>query len=83
MLHNEKLNDLYCSLSIVQMIKSRRRWAGHVADMGVRTVVYSILVGKSEGNNHLGDPCVDGRIILRWISRKWDVGYGLDRTGSG
>jgi hypothetical protein len=24
--------------------------------------------------NHLVDPVVDGRIILRWILRKWDVG---------
>jgi len=24
--------------------------------------------------NHLGDPGVDGMIILRWIFRKWDVG---------
>jgi hypothetical protein len=24
--------------------------------------------------NHLGDPGVDRRIILRWIFRKWDVG---------
>ena len=23
---------------------------------------------------HLGDPGLDGRIILRWIFRKWDVG---------
>jgi len=23
---------------------------------------------------HLGDPGVDGRIILRWFCRKWDVG---------
>ena len=23
--------------------------------------------------DHLGDPGVDGRIILRWIFRKWDV----------
>jgi len=22
---------------------------------------------------HLGDPVVDGRIILKWIIRKWDV----------
>jgi hypothetical protein len=24
--------------------------------------------------DHLGDPGLDGRIIIRWISRKWDVG---------
>jgi len=24
--------------------------------------------------DHLQDPGVDGRIILRWIFRKWDVG---------
>jgi hypothetical protein len=28
--------------------------------------------------NHLENPGVDGRIILRWIFRKLDVGYGLD-----
>ena len=34
-LHNEELYDLYCSPSIVRVIKWRRmRWAGHVARMG-------------------------------------------------
>jgi hypothetical protein len=36
-LHNDELNDLYCSLNSVRVIKSRRmRWAGHVAPMGQR-----------------------------------------------
>ena len=36
-LHNEELNDLYCSPNVVRVIKSRRmRWAGHVARMGER-----------------------------------------------
>ena len=38
--------------------------------------VYRVLVGKPEGKSPLGRPrrTVDGRIILRWIFRKWDVG---------
>ena len=77
-LHNEELNDLYCSPNIVQVIKSRRmRWAGHVARMGERRCVYRVLLGKPEGKRLLGRPGVDGRIILRWVFRMWDVG-GLD-----
>jgi hypothetical protein len=70
-----ELNDLYSSLNIVRVIKSRRmKRTGHMARMGVRRGVYRVLVGKPEGKNHLGDPDVDERIILRWIFRQWDVG---------
>jgi len=33
--------------------------------------------------DHEGDPGLDGRIMLRWIFRKWDGGYGLDQAGLG
>jgi hypothetical protein len=39
--------------------------------------------GNLRGRDHLEDPGVDGRIILRWILRKRDVGHGLDQAGSG
>jgi hypothetical protein len=54
-IHNEELNDLYCSLNIVRVIKSRRmRWAGHVARMGERRGAYRIFVGRAEGRRSLG-----------------------------
>jgi len=50
-LHNEQLNDLYPSLNIFRVIKSRRmRWTGQVACMRERRVVYRVLLGKPEGN---------------------------------
>jgi hypothetical protein len=38
-LHDEELQNLYCSPSIIRMIKSKRmRWSGHVARMGRRGI---------------------------------------------
>jgi len=55
--------------------------------MGERRDVYSVLVRKPEGKRQLGRPGVDGRIILRWIFRKWDVrawtGSSWLRIGTG
>jgi hypothetical protein len=53
------------------------KWAGHVAPMRKRRGLYRVLVGKPEGKNHLVDPGLDGRLILRWIFRNWDVGIWI------
>jgi hypothetical protein len=37
-----------------------------------------VLVWKPKGEeNHSEDPGLDGRIILSWIFRKWDVGVWI------
>ena len=70
------------------MIKSRRtRLAGYVARMGESRGVHRVLVGKPAGKRHLEDQGLNGKIIVRWIFRKWDVGVwtesSLLRIGTG
>jgi hypothetical protein len=56
-LHNEELNDLYSSPTILRMIKSRRmRWVGHVALVGDVKGMYRVLVGNSEGKRQVERP---------------------------
>ena len=50
------------------------RWVGHVVRVGERRGVYKVLMGKTEGKSHLEDLGIDGRIILRLIFQKWNVG---------
>ena len=61
-LHNEELNDLYCSSNIVRVRRGGRigSWWGNWRE-----------------RDHWGDLGVDGWIILRCIFRRWDVG-GMD-----
>jgi hypothetical protein len=75
--HNEELNDLYSSLNIIRVIKSRRmRGAGHVARMRAGEVHTGFWWGNLREGDDLGDSSVDGRIILERIFKKW--GWGMD-----
>jgi hypothetical protein len=67
-LHYDELHDLYSSLNIVRVIKSRRmRWAGHVAHMGEERGAYRVLVGRPEGKRSLGRP-----------RRRWEDNIKMD-----
>ena len=66
--YNEELNDLYCSPSIVWVM------GGACSTYGAKRGSYRILGCKPKERNHLHDPVVEGKTILRRIIRKWDVG---------
>ena len=68
-----ELNDLYSSPNSVGVIKSRMRWAGHVARTGEERGVYRVLVGKPEGRRPLGRP------RCRWV----DIRMDLQEVGCG
>jgi hypothetical protein len=56
----------------------KNEMGGAIPRMGESRGAYRILMSKPEGKGPLGRPGKDGRIILRWIFRKWDEGHGLD-----
>jgi hypothetical protein len=67
-LHNEEFNDLY------SVSNRRMGWAGHLASSGKVVVYTEIWWGNLSEKDHMEDQGVDGRIILRWIFSKYDVG---------
>jgi hypothetical protein len=42
--------------------------------MGRGEAYTALWWGNLKERDHFGDPGVDGRIIIGWIFRKWDVG---------
>jgi hypothetical protein len=59
-------------INSVVMEKGKMSSLVHVALMGERRGAYKALVGKPEGKNHLEDPGVDERIILKWIFERFE-----------
>jgi hypothetical protein len=50
------------------------RWVGYGARKGRGEACTGFWWGNLKERDRWGDPGIDGRIILRWIFRKWDVG---------
>jgi hypothetical protein len=73
-LHNEELYTLYCSPSIIRIIKSMRmRLAGHMVRMREKKNVYRLLVRKLEGKRPLGRPRCRwmDNIKMDFVERRW------------
>jgi hypothetical protein len=71
-LHNDELHSLYSSLNIVLVIKSRLRWAGHVARTERGEVFTGFLLGGPKVKIPLGRP-----------RRMWEDNIKLDLRGIG
>ena len=56
------------------MKSGRIRWAGHIAGMGERRGLYTVMAGRPEGKRPLGSP-----------SRSWEdkIKMDLQKVGSG
>jgi hypothetical protein len=67
--HNEELCDLYTSPSIIRIIKSKRMmWAGHVAQIREKRIMYRLFIGNPDGKRPLG------RSKRKWVDNvKMDV----------
>jgi hypothetical protein len=70
-IHHEELTNIYFSPNIRMNKPRRMRWAVHVVRMGRGEVLQGFVCGNLREREHLGDPGLDGKIILRWIFRKW------------
>jgi hypothetical protein len=63
MVDEEEVNNVHCS-SI--LMPSQR--------INIGGSLYRVWWGNLRERDEWGGPGVDGRIILKWIFRKWDVG---------
>jgi hypothetical protein len=66
-LHNEELDNLYSSPSIIKIKSRRMRWAGHVARRGRREMLIGYWWESQKEGDHWEDHDVSGWTISKWI----------------
>jgi hypothetical protein len=64
-LHNNEIHDLYSSLSIIRIIKSKRmRWEGHVARLGRRRTLIDYWWESEKEIDHWEDQNFGGWLCM-------------------
>jgi hypothetical protein len=70
-LHNKEVYDTYFSQNILVNKSRRIRWVGYVASME-NSGGTGFWLGELKESHNLEDLGIDGRIVLKWIFKKWD-----------
>jgi hypothetical protein len=76
---NEELHYLCSSPNAMRMVKTRRRWARYVADIGEMPTRF--WWENQKEREHQEDLDVGGRIIIKWTLEKLDGVIGLQDMG--
>ena len=78
-LHNKELYDLYCSLNIIRVIKSRRmRWVENVARMGDGRGAFMVLARRPEAENSFGRPRRKWEDNIKMNVQEVGLEHGMD-----
>lgn len=72
--YNGELHNFLHLADIISIIKSRRlKWAGRVTHMGDMRNTWNILVAKLLCKTPLRRCRCNGKMVLKWMLRKYDM----------